>query len=323
MTVIDDTPPEKPVLANVAGQCTVTPTAPTTTDNCSGIITGTTTTVFPITTTGVSTVVWTFIDAAGNSTTANQIVTINDTQSPTWVTKPPATVNLECDADTTIAGTGGAPVPTDNCAFDRITRKDSIVGLLNNCSVNYTLYRKWTAYDQSGNYTKYTQTIHVQDNTPPEINCTSYTNFDIKNLPAVDDFGGITVSDNCTSTDDIFIFAVSEDYQFDNNLPGFCPTGLTRVYRAVDLCGNSSECTQTYTFIDDPDCDLCPGGVISFQHIFESADESWDINDVRRDGNCCSQSGNPPLRCAAYNFYLHKDAVGVIFQQDGGALPPF
>ena len=41
--IIDDvTAPVVPVLADVTGECSATATAPTTTDNCSGTITGTT-----------------------------------------------------------------------------------------------------------------------------------------------------------------------------------------------------------------------------------------------------------------------------------------
>src|SRR5204862_4703400 len=41
--IVDDTTaPATPVLADVTGQCTATATAPTTTDECAGTITGTT-----------------------------------------------------------------------------------------------------------------------------------------------------------------------------------------------------------------------------------------------------------------------------------------
>jgi hypothetical protein len=321
VTVVDT---EAPVAADqppIAAQCMLIITPPTGTDNCSGIVTATTTTTFPYSVGGTTTIVWTFTDAAGNVTIKNQQVTISDTEAPTWVTQPSSIVNLECGDDTTPAGPAGEPTAVDNCSVPTVTYSDNTV-TSTGCPLNYDINRTWRATDASGNFVTWLQVIKVQDNTPPVINCTSYTNFDRKNLPLVDDVSGITVSDNCTSTGNIIVIPISEDYQFDNTIPGFCPTGLTRVYRAIDECGNSSECTQTYTFIADPDCNMCPGGVNTFQHIFSSPAETWEIEDVRRDGNCCGQSGNPPLRCAAYNFYLHKDAAGVIFRQDKGALPP-
>ncbi|MBC7525691.1 MAG: T9SS type A sorting domain-containing protein, partial [Flavobacterium sp.] len=75
--VINDT--TAPV-ANVAslptlnGQCSVVLSAPTATDNCSGTITGTTTTVSPVT--ASTTVTWTYTDAKGNTSTQTQSVVI-------------------------------------------------------------------------------------------------------------------------------------------------------------------------------------------------------------------------------------------------------
>ncbi len=78
VVVKDTIPPVKPTLANVTGSCgaSVTLTKPTTTDNCAGTVTGTTTTVFPITTAGTTVVTWTFNDGNGNSSTANQTVVV-------------------------------------------------------------------------------------------------------------------------------------------------------------------------------------------------------------------------------------------------------
>lgn len=80
--VVDDTTaPIVPVLANITGQCAVTPVSPTTTDACKGTITGTTITTFPITTSGTTLITWMFSDGNGQSVTANQNVIINST---TW-----------------------------------------------------------------------------------------------------------------------------------------------------------------------------------------------------------------------------------------------
>jgi hypothetical protein len=79
VTVKDVTPPIVPTLANITGQCSVTPTAPTTTDVCAGIITGTTATIFPVTTSTV--IIWTFDDGNGQIVTANQNIIIGST---TW-----------------------------------------------------------------------------------------------------------------------------------------------------------------------------------------------------------------------------------------------
>ena len=85
--IIDDsTAPvaDAATLPDLIGECSppATPTAPTATDNCDGAITGTTTTIFPITSNGTTVVTWTFTDAAGNASTQTQNVIINDTTPP-------------------------------------------------------------------------------------------------------------------------------------------------------------------------------------------------------------------------------------------------
>ncbi len=79
VTVKDLQPPAAPTLPDVIGQCgiPVTLTAPTTTDNCDGTVTGTTSNSLVYNAAGTYTVVWTFRDAAGNFSTANQKVIVN------------------------------------------------------------------------------------------------------------------------------------------------------------------------------------------------------------------------------------------------------
>ncbi|RDI58205.1 M14 family zinc carboxypeptidase [Flavobacterium glaciei] len=91
VTIIDVTPPVTPTLANITGQCSVTPIAPTTTDVCAGTIIGTTTTVFPITTPGTTVVTWSFDDGNGQIVTANQNIIIGTTtwDGTTWSNSEP------------------------------------------------------------------------------------------------------------------------------------------------------------------------------------------------------------------------------------------
>src|SRR5439155_4076207 len=66
VTVKDLTPPVVPVLANVTGECSATVSAPTTTDNCAGTITGTTSDPLVYNSQGTFIVHWTFNDGNGN-----------------------------------------------------------------------------------------------------------------------------------------------------------------------------------------------------------------------------------------------------------------
>jgi len=88
--IIEDVTDPVPDLVNLPdldNQCTVmTLTPPTATDNCAGVIIGTTTSTAPIQTLGTSTITWSFDDGNGNITTQMQNVnnpTIDNTVNVT------------------------------------------------------------------------------------------------------------------------------------------------------------------------------------------------------------------------------------------------
>src|SRR5678815_140289 len=107
--VVDDvTAPTVPVIANATGECSATATAPTTTDNCAGLITGTTNDPTTYNTQGTFHITWTFNVRNGNTSTAQQSVVVEDVTAPTVPVIANATG--ECSA------TASAPTATDNCA---------------------------------------------------------------------------------------------------------------------------------------------------------------------------------------------------------------
>ncbi|MEZ7505617.1 hypothetical protein QO182_10370, partial [Flavobacterium sp. Arc2] len=151
----DTTPPVKPTLTDVTGECTATAVAPTTKDNCAGTITGTTTDPLTYNTQGIYTITWTFNDGNGNTTTATQKVTVKDVTAPVKPTL--ADVSGECTA------TAVAPTTTDSCA-------GTITGtttdpLTYNTQGTYTI--TWTFNDGNGNTTTATQKVTVKDVTAP------------------------------------------------------------------------------------------------------------------------------------------------------------
>ncbi|MFD1096878.1 HYR-like domain-containing protein, partial [Salegentibacter chungangensis] len=65
-------------LPTVTGQCNATVSnVPTATDNCNGSINGTTTDPLSYSNQGTYTIVWTFTDSEGNSSTQNQTVIVD------------------------------------------------------------------------------------------------------------------------------------------------------------------------------------------------------------------------------------------------------
>src|SRR5205823_6417624 len=154
--IIDDTtPPVTPTLANVTGQCSATATTPTTTDNCAGTVTGTTSDPLTYNTQGTHVIHWTFNDGNGNSTTANQNVIIDDTTPP--VTPTLANVTGQCSATAT------TPTTTDNCA-GTVTGTTSDP-LTYNTQGTHVIH--WTFNDGNGNSTIANQNVIIDDTTPP------------------------------------------------------------------------------------------------------------------------------------------------------------
>ncbi|MEE4196065.1 MAG: GLUG motif-containing protein, partial [Bacteroidales bacterium] len=75
--------PDVAELEDVTAECEVTElTAPTATDNCSGMVTGTHDAALPINTQGTTVVTWTYDDGNGNVATQTQNVVINDVSAP-------------------------------------------------------------------------------------------------------------------------------------------------------------------------------------------------------------------------------------------------
>ncbi|WP_188358253.1 LamG-like jellyroll fold domain-containing protein, partial [Mangrovimonas yunxiaonensis] len=82
VTVEDNITPVIPTLSTIEEQCSATVPVPTATDNCGGVITGTTSSPLTYTAQGLYYIIWTFNDGNGNEDTATQTVFINDSVDP-------------------------------------------------------------------------------------------------------------------------------------------------------------------------------------------------------------------------------------------------
>jgi len=109
---------------------------------------------FPL---GLTTVIWSATDAAGNRATASQAVTVQDTTPPT-LTLPPAVSGVLQNGYSTVALSLGQATARDT--FPPIT-------LTNNAPVTFplgTTIVTWTATDANGNRSNGTQLITVSAN---------------------------------------------------------------------------------------------------------------------------------------------------------------
>lgn len=108
---------------------------------------------------------WTATDACGNTSTGQQVITIDDSVAP--VITCPDDVTIECTEDTLPVATGEATA-SDNCdTAPSITFADVTMALPP--SLSYQIQRTWTATDTCGNSSTCLQTITVDNPLDPEI----------------------------------------------------------------------------------------------------------------------------------------------------------
>ena len=177
---------------------------------------------------------WTATDNCGNSSSCTQTITVEDTKAP--VITCPDDANVECDDIPAV----GTPTATDNCDGDVDIVYDGETRIDGDCPDSYTLKRTWTATDNCGNSSSCTQTITVDDTTPPTINCPD----DVTNVVPCDEecptnstfTGTATAVDNCDENVDITA---------SDMVVGDCPRTITRTWTATDDCLNSVSCVQT------------------------------------------------------------------------------
>ena len=228
--------PDMPALPALTGECMVNmamATAPTATDNCdAGSITGTTTTIFPVT--ADATITWTFTDEAGNGTTQTQQVTItSDATGPDPDMPALPALTGEC-----MVNMPTAPTAMDNCDTGTIT------GTTDAFPVTSTSVITWTFTDEAGNGTTQTQEVILMDVTAPDPDMPSLpalTGECMVNMPTAP-----TAMDNCdtgtiTGTTDAF--------------PVTSTSTITWTF--TDMTGNVS--TQTQDVVVDmtgPDPDM-------------------------------------------------------------------
>ncbi|WP_205502300.1 HYR domain-containing protein [Rufibacter psychrotolerans] len=232
----------QPRLAAVTGECSATiAEAPTTTDNCAGTITGTTTDPLSYTNQGDYTITWTFDDKNGNVTTATQLVSVKDVTKPVITTPAAIAVNTpagQCGAALDIT----APAASDNCSVGAPTGSRSDSRPLTEAFPVGTTTITWTVTDANGNQAEpVTQTVTVTDNMKPTI--TAPTDLIVSanaSCQASDVILGTPVtSDNCgvkSVTND-----AKQTFQLGPN---------TVTWTVTDVNGNQATATQTVTVVD-------------------------------------------------------------------------
>src|SRR5205085_2648919 len=134
------------------------------------------------------------------------------------------------------------PTASDTCGNVTITILGTVTNLTGHCGNTFDATRTWRATDACGNTAECSQTVTLEDHTPPTltyvpnktVECASNWTFDAPT--ATDACGNVTITILGTVT----------------NLTGHCGNTFdaTRTWRATDACGNTAECSQKVTVED-------------------------------------------------------------------------
>ncbi|MDB3907861.1 HYR domain-containing protein, partial [Crocinitomicaceae bacterium] len=243
VTVNDTVAPTLPVLADSIGECSVTVAAPTTTDNCNGTITGTTTDPTTVSAQGTTVITWTFDDGSGNITTATQNVIINDAIAPTATNID--TAFAECIGDVAIDITL-VDDEADNCTAAPVVAYVGDVAS-NGTGCNDTITRTYSVTDDGGNSTNVEQIIILNDVTAPTAS--NPVTLNVVCLGDVPSTAGAASwvtdeADNCGNPIVTWLNDVS------SNGTG-CNDTITRTFEVADACGNSIQVQQMIIVNDD------------------------------------------------------------------------
>jgi len=181
--IIDDvTAPVTPTLSDITGECDATATTPTTTDNCTGTITGTTSDDLFYDMQGTYIITWNFDDGNGNSIDVEQNVIVEDITNPTVTCVNNQLIELlQGQSSYTVIAAEFDATGDDNCNLASITNDYNDLSTLDGESLiagTHTI--TWTVTDDAGNtemcYTEIIVSPYVGINNINAINVTVYPN---------------------------------------------------------------------------------------------------------------------------------------------------
>jgi hypothetical protein len=154
----------------------------------------------------------------------------------------PGPTTVSCASEVPAANTASVTL-TDGCGG--ALTKTHVGDVVSNqtCANRYIITRTYRGSDACGNTATCSQTITVNDQTPPTLNCPATVNLNCN--PTSWPAGTATATDNCTGT-----VTVTSVLNNDESGAG-CSKTRTRTYTATDVCGNTATCTQTYTYTID------------------------------------------------------------------------
>jgi len=258
--------------------------APVATDNCSdAVVTYVGEEILPGNCPQSYTIIRVFraTDGCGNEVMESQTIIVRDITAPVFDSNNEDEFTYECGSDIPEV----QPTATDNCGSITYTFSN---GQETGPACNRMFVRTWTATDECGNASTFSQTIHLVDTTAPVISGDTETT-----KPCDNNNGNyITVEEECNT------YTINKTDVF---VSGGCAGTIIRTYVATDACGNASApFTQFIHLTDDTapsaspatstinvDCD---DAIPAFNPQFtDNCDDDLTIEtlpDSTIDGNC-------------------------------------
>lgn len=236
ITIVDKTAPAITVPPDVTFEAlgpfaNVIPIGDATADDIVGVtlITNDSPSAFPL---GDTIVTWIAIDAAGNSATATQKITVVDTTPPTIVAPEPVQAEATSAAENIV--TLGEATAADFVGVQSITNDAPAVFPVGETIVT------WTATDTAGLTATATQTVTINDTTPPTL-----TIPDTITVEAASESQNIVNIGESTASDLVGIQSIT------NDAPDVFPLGMTTItWIATDVSGLVQSGTQIITVVD-------------------------------------------------------------------------
>ena len=174
--------------------------------------------------------VWTATDDCGNSASASQTITIEDTTAPVFEMVPESYA-LECLSEPVY----DEVVVSDNCSAVELSLLVDTV--FSDCENVYDIVRSWTASDLCGNASAVSQTISIVDTTAPQLTSTcGLMNHEV-------------VEVCCETLDGTLTIPAACDVQFTDNCGGEASVELVETYSGA--FAPTSEIDR-YCVISDP-----------------------------------------------------------------------
>lgn len=182
-------------------------------------------------------------DPCGNSTTCSHVFTWTEDNEAPQITTCAPDMDLGCNPTNIPPGDVGAVTATDNCGIAALVIADETT-VTNGCDLTRT--RTYLVLDGCGNSNTCVQTLVWTVDTESPVITQCAPDADLGCNPAVitpADTNAVMATDNCG----IASIGVLSEVLVTN----MCQVTLTRTYTVQDACGNSSNCVQTLTWIED------------------------------------------------------------------------